>query len=127
MNNPSHPETPSEKLAPLAESTLERVGSYWETIRLWLTQAWRIAFLMARGAYLTQERRNLFGKLGEEVFYKILKGELRNTELQNQVKEIERLTKKLEISEIKIRSLRFGQRLSGANNQTPEEKPGEPS
>jgi hypothetical protein len=120
MNNPSHPQTS-------AESTLERMGSYWETTRLWLTQAWRIAFLMARGAYLTQERRNLFAKLGEEVFYKILKGELRNTELQNQVKEIERITKKLEISEIKIRSLRFGQRLSGANNQTPEEKPGEPS
>ncbi|NBX76619.1 MAG: hypothetical protein EBQ92_08695 [Proteobacteria bacterium] len=127
MNNPSHPETPTEKLAPIAESTLERIGSYWETTRLWLTQAWRIAFLMARGAYLTQERRNLFGKLGEEVFYKIQKGELRNTELQNQVKEIERLTKKLEISEIKIRSLRFGQRISGANNSPLEEKPGEPS
>jgi len=125
MNNPSHPDSPSEKLAPLTESTLERIGSYWETTRLWLTQAWRIAFLMARGAYLTQERRNLFGKLGEEVFYKILKGELRNTDLQNQVKDIERLTKKLEISEIKIRSLRFGQRLSNPPPPTSEAKPGE--
>ena len=85
---------------------------------MWMTQAWRIAFLMAKGAYLSQERRTLFGKLGEEVYYKILKGELRNTELQNHVKDIERLTKKLEISEIRIRSLRFGQRLASRN--TPE-------
>lgn len=83
-----------------------------------MTQAWRIAFLMAKGAYLSQERRTLFGKLGEEVYYKILKGELRNTELQNHVKDIERLTKKLEISEIRIRSLRFGQRLP--SRSTPE-------
>jgi hypothetical protein len=94
---------------PLTESTVEKLSLLWETVRLWLTQAWRIAFLMARGAYLTQERRNLFEKLGEEVYYKIQKGELRNTELHDLVKEVDRLTKKLEISEIKIRSIRFGQ------------------
>lgn len=82
---------------------------------------------MARGAYLTQERRNLFGKLGQEVYYKILKGELHNTELENQVKDIDRLTKKLEISEIKIRSLRFGQRPSNINASNSEERPGSPS
>lgn len=107
-------DTSSEKNGPLAESTLEKLGAYWETARLWLTQAWRIAFLMARGAYLTQERRNLFSKLGEDVYYKISKGELRNTELESLVKEIDRLTKKLEVSEIKIRSLRFGQRLASS-------------
>lgn len=127
MNNPSHPDNSSEKIVPFAESTLERVGSYWETARLWLTQAWRIAFLMARGAYLTQERRNLFGKLGEEVYYKILKGELRNTELEDQVKQIDRLTKKLEISEIKIRSLRFGQRPSTTTHSPPDERTELPS
>lgn len=127
MNNPSHPEQPSDKLIPVAESTLERIGSYWETTRLWLTQAWRIAFLMARGAYLTQERRNLFGKLGQDVYYKILKGELHNSELEYKVKEIDRLTKKLEISEIKIRSLRFGQRFSTTNTSASEDRPGSPS
>lgn len=77
---------------------------------MWFTQAWRIGFLMARGAYLTQERKNLFEKLGEDVYYKIQKGELRNTDLNEVVVEIDRLTKKLEVSEIKIRSVRFGKR-----------------
>lgn len=107
------------------ESTIEKLSFVWETIRLWLTQAWRIAFLMARGAYLTQERKNLFGKLGEEVYYKIQKGELRNTELQDVVKDIDRLTKKLEISEIKIRSIRFGQNQSGPSSTPNQPIPGE--
>jgi len=97
---------------PIAESRIEKLSIFWETVRLWLTQAWRIAFLMARGAYLTQDRKSLFGKLGEEVYYKIQKGEIRNAELQHLVKDIDRLTKKLEISEIKIRSVRFGSRIS---------------
>jgi len=122
-----HPDSPSEKLGPTAETSIEKISAYWETARLWLTQAWRIAFLMARGAYLTQERRNLFSKLGEDVYYRIAKGELRNTELENQVKEIDRLTKKLEVSEIKIRSLRFGQRLPQASSTAETETPGEPS
>lgn len=108
---------PSAHPATSTQTFTEKVGQYWETLRLWMTQAWRIAFLMAKGAYLSQERRTLFGKLGEEVYYKIQKGELRNTELHNHVKDIDRLTKKLEISEIRIRSLRFGQRTSSRNTQ----------
>ena len=107
MNNNLPPQSTEEKTLQMAESAIEKASSYWETLRLWVTQAWRIAFVMARGAYLTQERRTLFGKLGEEIYYKIQKGEIRNTELQGLVAEIDRLTKKLELSEIKIRGLRF--------------------
>lgn len=109
MNDPTHPAS-STRPPSSSESFLERFNFYWEAARLWMTQAWRIGFLMARGAYLTQERRNLFEKLGEDVYYKIQKGELRNTDLNEVVVEIDRLTKKLETSEIKIRSLRFGKR-----------------
>lgn len=109
MNDPTHP-APSSQSSVSSETFLERFNFYWEAARLWMTQAWRIGFLMARGAYLTQERRDLFGRLGEDVYYKIKKGELRNTDLSVAVEEIDRLTKKLEISEIKIRSVRFGKR-----------------
>jgi hypothetical protein len=126
MNN--EPNSPRSSLSTLdiAESTAEKVSSFWETARLWLTQAWRISLLMGRGAYLTNERRTLFGKLGEDVYYKILKGELRSGELESVVKEIDRLTKKLEISELKIRSIRFGHRTRTPSPTTPEVKqPGE--
>ena len=122
MNNPTHPEN-SVRPPSLSENVLDKVNFGWETARLWLTQAWRIAFLMARGAYLTQERRNLFKKLGEEVYVKIQKGELRNVDLENQMSEINRLTKKLELSEIKIRSIRFGKQ-SPVKNQNFQEPSG---
>jgi predicted house-cleaning noncanonical NTP pyrophosphatase (MazG superfamily) len=81
---------------------------------------------MARGAYLSQERRNLFEKLGEDVYYKIQKGELRNTELSDVVKQVDRITKKLEVSEIKIRSIRFGKRVERPTLPQLEETSGEP-
>ncbi|NDC23126.1 MAG: hypothetical protein EB078_01310 [Proteobacteria bacterium] len=75
-----------------------------------------------------RERRELFGKLGESVYYKILKGELRSGELESVVKEIDRLTKKLELSELKVRAIRFGSRPRSEKSGTSlDQQPGGPS
>lgn len=87
---------------------IEKLSSSWETLRLWAIQAWKIAFALARGSYFVQERHRLFSKLGEELYYKSKKGELLDARLQGPIEEIDRLTKKLELSEMRIRSLRFG-------------------
>lgn len=87
---------------------IEKISSSWELIRLWSIQAWKIAFSMARGGYFVQERKQLFARLGEEVYYKSKKGEWLDAQFQNSIQEIDRLTKKLELSEMRIRSLRFG-------------------
>ncbi len=65
---------------------------------------------MAKGGYLITERKRLFTRLGEEVYYKIQKGEWRNVELEPLVKQLEKLTKKIEIEELLVRSIRFGRR-----------------
>lgn len=95
---------------------LEKLGTGADTIRLWITQAWKIGLMMAKGAYLLSERRRLFGQLGEEVYYKIAKGEFQNTELDPIVSQLDKLTKKVEIEETRIRSIRFGKGLQ--NNTT---------
>jgi len=87
---------------------IEKLSGLWETLRLWVVQAWKIAFTMVRGSYFVQERQRLFSKLGEELYYKSKKGEFLDARLQGPIDEIDRLTKKLELSEMRIRSLRFG-------------------
>lgn len=89
-------------------STLEKFGTGIDTFRGWLVQAWKVSLNMGKGAYLLSERRRLFSHLGEEVYYKFIKGELQNTELEPIIKQLERLTKKVEIEEMLIRSIRFG-------------------
>jgi len=108
IENPDHPATES-KAQMFTESVVEKFSHHLETGRLWITRSWQIALLMAKGAYLTTERRRLFGKLGEEVYFKIQKGELHNTELERVVEEIDRLSKKLEVEELQIRAVRFGE------------------
>lgn len=91
-------------------SPLEKLGTSFDGLKDWVLKTWRISMLMTRGAYLVGERRRLFVKLGEEVYYKISKGELMDTELEPLVQQLDRLSKKVEIEEILIRSLRFGKR-----------------
>ena len=91
-------------------STLERLGLLMDELRSWSNKAWRMGILMAKGAYMVGERRRLFVKLGEEVYYKISKGELSHVELEPLVQQLDRLTKRVEIEEILIRTLRFGKR-----------------
>lgn len=91
-------------------STLEKIGTGVDTFRNWMVQAWKVGINMGKGAYLLSERRRLFTHLGEEVYYKFIKGELQNTELEPIIKQLERLTKKVEIEEMLIRSIRFGKK-----------------
>lgn len=90
------------------ETALERVGGWVDTVRGWTTKSWRIALRMTKGAYLLSERRRLFKQLGEEVYYKIQKGEMRNADLEPVVEELNRLSKKVELEERQIRNIRFG-------------------
>lgn len=64
---------------------------------------------MAKGAYLVGERRRLFQRLGEEIYYKVVKGEFAHADLEPLVRELDRLTKKVELEEMLIRGLRFGE------------------
>lgn len=104
---------------------LERVGTTVDLFRQWISKAWRIGMLMVKGAYLLGERRRLFVKLGEEVYYKISKGELRNAELEPLVHQLDRLTKKVEIEEMLIRSLRFGTPRGTTRTSSSESPPEE--
>lgn len=64
---------------------------------------------MAKGAYLVTERKRLLRDLGEIVYQRLSAGQEALTELDGRVKELERLTKKVELQEILIRNLRFGE------------------
>ena len=75
---------------------------------------------MANGAYLLSERRRLFGKLGEEVYARIARGELRSPELEPLVHQLDRLTKKVEIEEILIRNLRYGKASTRSRTPSPD-------
>jgi hypothetical protein len=88
---------------------LERIGTGIDAARSWGNNFWRLSVLMAKGAYLLQERKRLFGKLGEEVYDRVKKGELNSPTLEPLVHQLDRLTKKVEIEEMLVRSLRFGQ------------------
>lgn len=102
-------EKTDKKIQHIALAT-EKMGSVFDSFRVWLTQAWRISFLMSKGAYLLSERRELFKKLGQEVYFKIRKGEWQNSELEPLVTEIDRLNKKIELEEVQIRSVRYGKK-----------------
>lgn len=97
-----------QRLIPV--SFLERLGNTVDGIRYWSVHSWRIGSLMLKGAYLSNERRRLFNKLGEGVYYKMVKGEMQNAELEPMVKALERIAKKIELEEVLIRRLRFGER-----------------
>lgn len=103
---------------------LEKLGTTVDGIRLWLTKAWRIGVLMAKGAYLLNERRRLFVKLGEETYRRLREGEMKAPELQGLVTQLERLTKKVEIEEMLIRGLRFGgrERKGSDDSENPPER-----
>lgn len=78
---------------------------------------------MTKGAYLVGERRRLFVKLGEEVFERYKKGELKLEDspalepLLTTVHQLERLSKKVELEEMLIRNLRFN---DGKRRATPD-------
>lgn len=87
---------------------LEKFGTAFDEARFWFAKTFRIGMRMAQGAYLLGERRQLFGKLGEEVYRQMQKGELKGADLEPMIKQLDRLTKKVEIEEMLIRNLRFG-------------------
>ena len=102
---------------------LEQLGTKFDAVRMWFTKAGRIGVLMAKGGYLLSERKRLFEKLGEEIFYKVQKGEFAHPEIEPLVSEIERLTKKLEIEELLIRGIRFGKAEKRRYAQEGEQEP----
>jgi len=131
-------QAPLTSSLPPSPGMLERLMNWIYDIRLWFTTAARVGQLMARGAYLIGERRRLFVKLGEMVYEKTLRpvakdengdkvsasesvdkrdGTTPGEDLLHLAHQIDRLTKKLEIEEMLIRSARFGGR---ATRQLPE-------
>lgn len=105
---------------------LENLADTADVLRAWVTQSWRIGLLMMKGAYLLSERRRLFTQLGEEVFFKIERGEFQNRDLEPMVKQLQRLTKKVELEEMQIRSVRFGKRNETRESPPVEETQGNP-
>lgn len=91
---------------------LEQIGTWFDGVRAWLLKSWKLSMLMGKGAYIVGERKRLFQKLGESVYYKISRGEIQSIELEPLVQQLDRLTKKIEIEEILVRSVRFGGRSS---------------
>ena len=89
---------------------LEQAVDSLDVLKAWFTQSWKIGIMMAKGAYLLSERRRLFSKLGEEVYYKVERGEIQNKDLESIVKDLSLLTKKVELEEMLIRSTRFGRK-----------------
>lgn len=92
--------------------TLEKIGTSVDFLRVWMKKTWRIGMLMAKGAYIVGERRRLFVQLGEEVYKRISRGELKDPQLEPLVQQLERLTKKVELEEVLIRNIRFGNRAA---------------
>lgn len=88
----------------------EKMGSTLDAFRMWITQSWKIALMLTKGAYLLSERKALFKKLGQDVYYKIKKGEWQNSELDQTVNQIDRLSKKIELEELQIRNVRYGKK-----------------
>lgn len=97
----------------------ERLSLASEGLRLWVGKAWKIGVLMAKGAYLLGERRRLLLKLGEEAFGRMKNGEWKSDELDQLVKQLDRVTKKIDIEEKLIQSARFG----AASTAEPENRP----
>ncbi len=102
---------PPKKTSPTSEFILNKAEWFlfqMDVIRFWFTRAWRIGILMAKGGYLTSEKKKLFNRLGEEAFYRMQKGDLSLTELIPLTQKIQNLIQKIEIQELLIRRLRFG-------------------
>lgn len=89
---------------------IERMGLLVDGIRQGSLNVWKIGVLMLKGAYLVTERRHLFEKLGEEVFFKIQKGEWQNAELETKIQQLQKMTRKVEVEEARIRGIRYGTR-----------------
>ena len=102
---------------------LENIADTADVLRAWVTQSWKIGLLMMKGAYLLSERRRLFAQLGEEVFFKIERGEFQNKDLEPLVKQLNRLTKKVELEEMQIRSVRFGRKAENRDSPPVEGTP----
>jgi hypothetical protein len=105
---------------PERAGVIERIGTGIDAARRWGNSFWRLSVLMAKGAYLLQERKRLFGKLGEEVYERVRKGELKSPALEPLVHQLDRLTKKVEIEEMLVRSLRFGQPVRSTRDAVKE-------
>lgn len=112
----------AKESAKAPEGTLERMGATMDVARLWLSKAWRIGAMMAKGAYLVGERRRLLMKLGEEAYARLHAGTWTEPELDATVRQLERITKKLDIEEMLIRSARFGTRREAAPESGAEKK-----
>jgi len=101
----------------------ERLSLASEGLRLWMGKAWKIGVLMAKGAYLLGERRRLLLKLGDEAFARLKSSEWKADELDQLVKQLERVTKKIDIEEKLIQAERFG---TGQHPPPREPEPEEP-
>lgn len=104
---------------------IEHAADTADVMKAWVTQSWKIGMLLLKGAYLLSERRRLFCQLGEEVYYKFEKGELQNKDLEPIVKQLSRMTKKVELEEMQIRSTRFGTKNRPETNTPASEELGE--
>ena len=101
---------------------IEKILDTVDVLKAWITQSWKISLVMVKGAYLLTERKRLFQQLGEILFYKIERGEIKNNELDPLVAQLQRLNKRIELEELRVRTARFGKRGGSTTTQTgPEE------
>lgn len=89
-------------------ASIDKVGRTTSSFLNLFFQGWKIAMLMMKGAYLTQERNSLFKQLGEKVYSKVLQGEFQLPEFQSTIDSLERLRRKMEVEERLIFQLRYG-------------------
>ena len=89
---------------------LEKIGTWFDLFRAWLTKAWRIGILMAKGSYLVGERRRLFQKLGEDLYRSFSEQGANPERFTPTIQALNRTTKKIELEEVLIKNLRFGTR-----------------
>jgi len=83
--------------------------------------------LMAKGAYLLGERRRLLLKLGEEAFARLKSEDWKAADLEQLVRQLERVSKKIEIEEKLIQEERFGDRAPARDAEdAPEPAPEAP-
>ena len=113
--------SPDPSSNPKYQFSSERLSLASEGLRLWVGKAWKIGVLMAKGAYLLGERRRLLLKLGEEAFGRMKVGEWKSEDLDQLVKQLERVSKKIEIEEKLIQSARFGSSGAPESHSRPEE------
>jgi hypothetical protein len=97
-------ETDPQKKIPF----LERLGGSLDGMRSWVSAAWRMGSMMAKGAYLLGERKALLYKLGQEVYKHCHSGEIQHASIDPIIHQLDRLNKKVEIEETLIENLRYG-------------------